>query len=185
MAIRYVYDFDEATGGGRELLGGKGVGLAEMTQLGIPVPAGFTITTDACRAYLETRQQYATGPPPPPPPPPPPKKKKKKKKKKKNACSYCFIDFRERMDKTQDVNMSNIETFFNPKWSDDVFPPIFLPDSKMVELKYMRASDFKSHGDALLVASPRAMNPPAPPSAPAGRKDVRRAPSSASGGNWR
>jgi ribose transport system substrate-binding protein len=49
-----------------------------------------------------------------------------------------FIDFRDRMDKTQDVNRSNIDTFFNPKWSDDVFPPIFLPDSKMVELKYMK-----------------------------------------------
>jgi pyruvate,orthophosphate dikinase len=49
---RYVYDFDEPTDGGRELLGGKGIGLAEMTQLGVPVPAGFTITTDACRAYL-------------------------------------------------------------------------------------------------------------------------------------
>jgi pyruvate, orthophosphate dikinase len=49
---RYVYDFDEPSGGGKELLGGKGVGLAEMTQLGVPVPAGFTITTDACRAYL-------------------------------------------------------------------------------------------------------------------------------------
>src|SRR5438270_7004001 len=49
---RYVYDFDERSDGGRELLGGKGIGLAEMTQLGIPVPAGFTITTDACRAYL-------------------------------------------------------------------------------------------------------------------------------------
>jgi pyruvate,orthophosphate dikinase len=49
---RYVYDFDEAADGGRELLGGKGIGLAEMTQLGIPVPAGFTITTDACRAYM-------------------------------------------------------------------------------------------------------------------------------------
>jgi pyruvate,orthophosphate dikinase len=49
---RYVYDFDEPADGGRELLGGKGIGLAEMTQLGIPVPAGFTITTDACRAYL-------------------------------------------------------------------------------------------------------------------------------------
>jgi len=56
MTTRYVYDFDEPTDGGRELLGGKGAGLAEMTQLGIPVPAGFTITTDACRAYLETRQ---------------------------------------------------------------------------------------------------------------------------------
>ena len=50
--MRYVYDFDEDSGGGRELLGGKGIGLAEMTQLGVPVPAGFTITTDACRAYM-------------------------------------------------------------------------------------------------------------------------------------
>src|SRR5918993_506191 len=50
---RYVYDFDEPTDGGRELLGGKGIGLAEMTQLGVPVPAGFTSTTDACRAYME------------------------------------------------------------------------------------------------------------------------------------
>jgi pyruvate, orthophosphate dikinase len=49
---RYVYDFDEPSEGGRELLGGKGIGLAEMTQLGVPVPAGFTITTDACRAYM-------------------------------------------------------------------------------------------------------------------------------------
>jgi pyruvate,orthophosphate dikinase len=49
---RYIYDFDEPSDGGRELLGGKGIGLAEMTQLGVPVPAGFTITTDACRAYL-------------------------------------------------------------------------------------------------------------------------------------
>ena len=49
---RYVYAFDEPTDGGRDLLGGKGIGLAEMTQLGIPVPAGFTITTDACRAYM-------------------------------------------------------------------------------------------------------------------------------------
>jgi pyruvate, orthophosphate dikinase len=49
---RFVYDFDEPSGGGRELLGGKGIGLAEMTALGLPVPAGFTITTDACRAYM-------------------------------------------------------------------------------------------------------------------------------------
>jgi pyruvate,orthophosphate dikinase len=49
---RYVYDFDEPAEGGRDLLGGKGIGLAEMTQLGIPVPAGFTITTDACRAFM-------------------------------------------------------------------------------------------------------------------------------------
>src|SRR5262245_31765487 len=51
--MRYVYDFDEDSGeGGRELLGGKGVGLAGMTQLGVPVPPGFTITTDAGRAYM-------------------------------------------------------------------------------------------------------------------------------------
>src|SRR3954469_16988293 len=50
---RFVYDFDEPSDGGRELLGGKGIGLAEMTQLGVPVPAGFTITTDACRAYMQ------------------------------------------------------------------------------------------------------------------------------------
>jgi pyruvate, orthophosphate dikinase len=49
---RFVYDFDEPSEGDRELLGGKGIGLAEMTQLGVPVPAGFTITTDACRAYM-------------------------------------------------------------------------------------------------------------------------------------
>ena len=53
---RYVYDFDERTEGGKELLGGKGTGLAEMTALGIPVPAGFTITTDACRAYSQTKE---------------------------------------------------------------------------------------------------------------------------------
>src|SRR5512132_1697063 len=51
-ATTYVFAFDEPADGGRELLGGKGVGLAEMTQLGVPVPAGFTITTDACRAYM-------------------------------------------------------------------------------------------------------------------------------------
>ncbi|HUZ82802.1 MAG TPA: pyruvate, phosphate dikinase, partial [Gaiellaceae bacterium] len=52
MADRYVFDFDEPVAGGRELLGGKGIGLAEMTSMGVPVPAGFTITTDACRAFL-------------------------------------------------------------------------------------------------------------------------------------
>jgi pyruvate,orthophosphate dikinase len=56
QGIRYAYDFDEAAPGGKELLGGKGSGLAEMTQLGIPVPAGFTITTDACRAFMEASE---------------------------------------------------------------------------------------------------------------------------------
>jgi pyruvate,orthophosphate dikinase len=60
-AARYVYDFDEPSEGGRELLGGKGMGLAEMTQLGVPVPAGFTITTDAYRAYMEKGKQLPDG----------------------------------------------------------------------------------------------------------------------------
>jgi pyruvate,orthophosphate dikinase len=59
--MRYVYDFDEPCEGGRELLGGKGAGLAEMTQLGVPVPAGFTITTEACRAYLRGGKQLPDG----------------------------------------------------------------------------------------------------------------------------
>src|SRR5262245_57526104 len=54
MEERYVYDFDEPWGGGRELLGGKGIGLAEMTLMGLPVPGGFTITTDACRASMSS-----------------------------------------------------------------------------------------------------------------------------------
>ncbi len=60
-ATRFVYDFDEPSEGGRELLGGKGIGLAEMTALGVPVPAGFTITTDACRAYMESGKQLPDG----------------------------------------------------------------------------------------------------------------------------
>ena len=52
--MRLVYAFDEQAPGGRELLGGKGVGLAEMTGLGIPVPAGFTVTTDACRETMHS-----------------------------------------------------------------------------------------------------------------------------------
>jgi len=60
-AARYVFDFDERSEGGRELLGGKGVGLAEMTQLGIPVPAGFTITTEACRAYMRAGKEVPEG----------------------------------------------------------------------------------------------------------------------------
>jgi pyruvate, orthophosphate dikinase len=60
-AQRYVYDFDEPSSGGRELLGGKGVGLAEMTQMGVPVPAGFTITTDACRDYMSNGKVLPDG----------------------------------------------------------------------------------------------------------------------------
>ncbi|WP_457633922.1 pyruvate, phosphate dikinase [Oceanithermus desulfurans] len=49
----WVYAFSETEGLGKELLGGKGFALAEMTRLGFPVPPGFTLTTEACRAYLE------------------------------------------------------------------------------------------------------------------------------------
>src|SRR5689334_24990946 len=59
--MEFVYAFDEQAPGGRELLGGKGVGLAEMTALGVPVPAGFTITTEACRAYLASGGQDPPG----------------------------------------------------------------------------------------------------------------------------
>ncbi len=59
--MHYVYDFDEPCEGGRELLGGKGIGLAEMTKLGVPVPAGFTITTEACRAYMRADGQIPDG----------------------------------------------------------------------------------------------------------------------------
>jgi pyruvate,orthophosphate dikinase len=61
MGNQYVYDFDEPTTGGRELLGGKGIGLAEMTQMGVPVPAGFTITTDACRAAMKLGGELPAG----------------------------------------------------------------------------------------------------------------------------
>src|SRR3712207_2332717 len=51
---RYVYDFSDGADVGRDLLGGKGAGLAEMTALGVPVPRGFTITTEACVAYMRS-----------------------------------------------------------------------------------------------------------------------------------
>jgi pyruvate, orthophosphate dikinase len=52
--IKYVYDFAEGNKDLKDLLGGKGANLAEMTNLGLPVPPGFTITTEACQAYLRT-----------------------------------------------------------------------------------------------------------------------------------
>jgi pyruvate,orthophosphate dikinase len=52
-SIKWVYDFSEGNKDQKDLLGGKGANLAEMTNLGLPVPPGFTITTDACRYYLE------------------------------------------------------------------------------------------------------------------------------------
>ena len=53
MATKYVYMFTEGNASMRNLLGGKGAGLAEMTGLGLPVPQGFTITTEACTRYYE------------------------------------------------------------------------------------------------------------------------------------
>jgi pyruvate,orthophosphate dikinase len=50
---KYVYDFSEGNKDQKDLLGGKGANLAEMTRLGLPVPPGFTITTEACRTYME------------------------------------------------------------------------------------------------------------------------------------
>ena len=48
---KYVYLFKEGNANMRELLGGKGANLAEMTNLGLPVPQGFTVTTEACTRY--------------------------------------------------------------------------------------------------------------------------------------
>ena len=57
MATKYVYMFTEGNAGMRNLLGGKGANLAEMTGLGLPVPQGFTITTEACTQYYEDGRQ--------------------------------------------------------------------------------------------------------------------------------
>ena len=53
MSKKYVYLFKEGNAGMKELLGGKGANLAEMANLGMPVPQGFTITTEACTKYYE------------------------------------------------------------------------------------------------------------------------------------
>src|SRR5579885_1133043 len=55
--MKYVYAFEEGSKEQKFLLGGKGANLAEMTNLGLPVPPGFTITTEACKAYLETGRE--------------------------------------------------------------------------------------------------------------------------------
>ena len=57
MSHKYVYLFSEGNGNMRELLGGKGANLAEMTNLGMPVPQGFTITTEACTQYYRDDRQ--------------------------------------------------------------------------------------------------------------------------------
>ena len=59
MATKYVYLFNEGNANMRELLGGKGANLAEMTNIGLPVPYGFTITTEACTRYYEDGKTIA------------------------------------------------------------------------------------------------------------------------------
>jgi pyruvate,orthophosphate dikinase len=59
FGAKYVYDFAEGSKDMKDLLGGKGANLAEMSNLGLPVPPGFTITTEACRAYLESGTEPA------------------------------------------------------------------------------------------------------------------------------
>ncbi|MER7047264.1 pyruvate, phosphate dikinase [Streptomyces jumonjinensis] len=56
---KFVYDFTEGNKDLKDLLGGKGANLAEMTNLGLPVPPGFTITTEACRVYLDSGEEPA------------------------------------------------------------------------------------------------------------------------------
>ena len=57
MSHKYVYLFTEGNGSMRELLGGKGANLAEMTNIGLPVPQGFTISTEACTKYYDDGRQ--------------------------------------------------------------------------------------------------------------------------------
>ncbi len=61
MTKKWVYLFDEGNKDMRNLLGGKGAGLAEMTNAGLPVPPGFTVTTEACNAYFDRNQQFPDG----------------------------------------------------------------------------------------------------------------------------
>ncbi len=62
VAMKMVYFFGDGTADGdgsmKNLLGGKGAGLAEMNRLGIPVPAGFTITTDVCTEFYKNNRTY-------------------------------------------------------------------------------------------------------------------------------
>src|SRR5436853_4331573 len=58
---KWVYLFSEGNAKMRDLLGGKGAGVSEMTNAGLPVPPGFTITTEACNAYYEANKQFPKG----------------------------------------------------------------------------------------------------------------------------
>ena len=59
MSHKYVYLFKEGNAGMRELLGGKGANLAEMTNLGLPIPQGFTVSTEACTKYYEDGEKIS------------------------------------------------------------------------------------------------------------------------------
>ncbi|MBN1122574.1 MAG: pyruvate, phosphate dikinase [Anaerolineae bacterium] len=61
MAKKWVYTFEEGQASMRNLLGGKGANLGEMTSIGLPVPPGFTVTTEACLAYLDFGETFAEG----------------------------------------------------------------------------------------------------------------------------
>ena len=61
MDKKYVYEFNEGDETMRELLGGKGANLAGMSKLGMPVPYGFTITTEACNQYYEDNETINDG----------------------------------------------------------------------------------------------------------------------------
>src|SRR5665647_524909 len=58
---KWIYLFEEGDGKWRELLGGKGAGLASMTKAGLPVPPGFTITTEACNEFYSAKKQFPAG----------------------------------------------------------------------------------------------------------------------------
>src|SRR3954471_277688 len=65
MATKYVYFFGAGKADGKgtmkDVLGGKGAGLAEMTNAGVPVPPGFTISTEVCRSYLQNGRRLPEG----------------------------------------------------------------------------------------------------------------------------
>ena len=61
MEKKYVYLFSEGNASMKNLLGGKGANLAEMTKIGLPVPPGFTITTEACNDYYENNESIRKG----------------------------------------------------------------------------------------------------------------------------
>ena len=59
MGKKYVYMFNEGAASMRELLGGKGANLAEMTNMGLPIPQGFTVTTEACTYFNENGKELS------------------------------------------------------------------------------------------------------------------------------